>query len=166
MNDQKRHPLREPMVWVVIALPLAAVVASIWLVILSSRGGSIDSVADHVQRTGQIQVTDLGPDERAVQLKLAAVLQSEEGVLRVFPVGDGFRRDEPLRLQLLHPYSEEADQLVALQPDEMGWHATHALDPGHDWNLQLGDAAGTWRLRGRLPRGQHAAHLGPALEAK
>jgi hypothetical protein len=166
MDEQRRHPLREPMVWLVIALPLAAVIASVWLVILSSRGGSIDSVADEVQRTGQIQTTDLGPDERAAQLKLGAVLQSEEGALRVFPVGEGFRRDEPLRLQLLHPYSEDADQVIVLEPDKLGWHAAHALDAGHDWNLQLGDEAGSWRLRGRLPRGQHAAHLGPALEAK
>lgn len=166
MNDQRRHPLREPMVWLVIALPLAAVIASIWLVVLSSRGGSIDSVADEVRRTGQIQTTDLGPDERAAQLKLGAVLQSEEGVLRVFPAGGEFRRGENLRLTLLHPYSEDADAVLMLVPDKLGWHAKHAPDPGHDWNLQLGDEAGSWRLRGRLPRGQHAAHLGPALEAE
>ena len=166
MNDKRRHALREPMVWLVIALPLAAVVASIWLVVLSSRGGSIDSVADEVQRTGQIQTTDLGPDERAAQLKLGAVLQSEEGMLRVFPAGGEFHRGENLRLTLLHPYSEDADQVLTLVPDKLGWHAEHAPDAGHDWNLQLGDEAGSWRLRGRLPRGQHAAHLGPALEAK
>lgn len=166
MNDKRRHALREPMVWLVIALPLAAVVASIWLVVLSSRGGSIDSVADEVQRTGQIQTTDLGPDERASQLKLGAVLQSEEGMLRVFPAGGEFRRGENLRLTLLHPYSKDEDQVLTLVPDKLGWHAEHAPDPGHDWNLQLGDEAGSWRLRGRLPRGQHAAHLGPALEAK
>src|SRR3546814_13265794 len=51
-----------------------------------------------------------------------------------------------------------------MAPDALGWHAELALDASHDWNLQLGDEAGTWRLRGRLPRGQHAAHLGPALE--
>lgn len=166
MNDKRRHALREPMVWLVIALPLAAVVASIWLVVLSSRGGSIDSVADEVQRTGQIQTTDLGPDERASQLKLGAVLQSEEGMLRVFPAGGEFHRGENLRLTLLHPYSKDEDQVLTLVPDKLGWHAEHAPDPGHDWNLQLGDEAGSWRLRGRLPRGQHAAHLGPALEAK
>lgn len=164
MNDQHRHPLREPVVWLVIALPLAAVIASIWLVVLSSRGGSIDSVADEVQRTGQIQTTDLGPDERAVRLKLGAVLQSEAGMLRVFPAGGDFRRGENLRLTLLHPYSEDADQVLTLLPDKLGWHVEHAPDPGHDWNVQLGDQDGTWRLRGRLPRGQHAAHLGPALD--
>ncbi len=166
MDDKQRHPLREPIVWLVIALPLAAVVASLWLVVLSSRGGSIDSVADQVQRTGQIQTTDLGPDERAAQRKLGAVLQSDEGVLRVFPAGGRFDRSQALRLTLLHPQDEDADVVLALQPDKLGWHVEHAPDTAHDWNVQLGDAAGTWRLRGRLPRGQHATHLGPALEAK
>src|SRR3546814_14371009 len=53
-----------------------------------------------------------------------------------------------------------------MAPDALGWHAELALDASHDWNLQLGDEAGTWRLRGRLPRGQHAAHLGAALETQ
>jgi len=166
MNDthDKRHPLREPMVWLVIALPLAAVIASIWLVVASSRGGSVDSVADEVQRTGQIQVTDLGPDERAAQLKLGAVLQADAGRLRVFPAGGTFRRDAPLQLTLLHLYSEDSDEVLTLQPDKLGWSVEHAPDASHDWNLQLTDPSGSWRLRGRLPRGQHATHLGPALE--
>lgn len=168
MNEkhERRHPLREPMVWLVIALPLASVLASVWLIVASLRGGSVDSVADEVQRTGQIQTTDLGPDALAAQLKLGAVLQSEEGMLRVFPAGGEFRRDGNLRLALLHPYSEDADQVLTLLPDTLGWHVEHAVDPGHDWNVQLGDEAGTWRLRGRLLRDRHATHLGPALEAK
>jgi len=35
----------------------------------------------------------------------------------------------------------------------------------HDWKLQLSDADERWRLRGRLPKGQQAAHLEPALQA-
>src|SRR3546814_3528095 len=41
-----------------------------------------------------------------------------------------------------------------MAPDALCWQAELALDASHDWNLQLGDEAGTWRLRGRLPRGQ------------
>lgn len=166
MDGKHRHALREPMVWLLIALPLAAVIGSVWLVVVAVRGGSDDVVADVVQRTGQIQTTDLGPDQRAAQLHLGAVLQSEGGMLRVFPAGGVFQRGKPLRLVLLHPHSEDADQVLTLLPDELGWHAEHAADAGHDWNLQLGDEPGSWRLRGRLPRGQHAAHLGPALDAK
>src|SRR3546814_2799914 len=54
-DDKRRHPLREPMIWLVIALPLAAVLGGIWMMVLSSRSGSIDSVSDDVQRTGKIQ---------------------------------------------------------------------------------------------------------------
>ena len=61
MNNKRRHPLREPMVWLVIALPLAAVIASIWLVVLSMRGGSFDAVADVVPRTWDPRWT---PSER------------------------------------------------------------------------------------------------------
>lgn len=177
--SERRHALREPMVWLLIALPLAAVISSIWLMVLSSRGGSIDSVADDVQHTGQIQTTDLSPDERASQLKLSAVLQSENGMLRVFPASGDFRRGEPLQLKLLHPHEQDADKLLTLTPDELGWQVKYTADPGHDWNLQLtnvpdsGNAKtvdakndGSWRLRGRLPQGQHAAHLGPALDAQ
>lgn len=165
-EKRDRPALREPMVWLLIALPLAAVVASIWLVVVSMRGGSIDSVRDEVQRTGQIQTTDLGPDERAAQLHLGAVLQSQGDMLRVFPTQGGFQRGKPLRLVLLHPQSEDADKVLTLLPDDLGWHVKHSIDPSHDWNLQLGDPPGSWRLRGRLPRGQHAAHLGPALDAQ
>src|SRR3546814_1698057 len=120
-DDKRRHPLREPMIWLVIALPLAAVLGGIWMMVLSSRSGSIDSVSDDVQRTGQIQTTDLGPDARAAQLKLGAVLQSEEGVLRVSPAGGEFRRGEPLRLHVLHPYEADADQVISMTPDALGW---------------------------------------------
>ena len=48
MNDprepaRKRSPWREPMVWLVIGLPLASVVAGVGLVIVASRSGSSDS---------------------------------------------------------------------------------------------------------------------------
>src|SRR3546814_1227870 len=65
VDDKHRHPLREPMIWLVIALPLAAVLGGIWMMVLSSRSGSIDSVSDDVQRTGKIQTTDLGQIGRA-----------------------------------------------------------------------------------------------------
>src|SRR3546814_13279676 len=110
------------MIWLVIALPLAAVLGGIWMMVLSSRSGSIDSVSDDVQRTGKIQTTDLGPDERAAQLRLGAVLQSEEGVLRVFPAGGACSRGAPLRLHVLPPYQADADQVVPAAPTARGSH--------------------------------------------
>ena len=166
-----RPARKEPMVWLVILIPALSVVASIALLIAASRSsGNNDVGVDKVQRTGQIQVADIGPDARAMELKLGAVLQSEDGILRVFPAGGTFLRSQPLYLQLLHPNRQDDDVALILQPDELGWHVDHVTDPGNDWNVQLSDAAApnndSWRLRGRLPRGQRATHLGPALDAK
>ena len=164
---EPRRTWKEPMVWLVVVLPALAVIASIALLVTASRSsGNNDMVADKVQHTGQIQDADIGPDTRAMDLKLGAVLQSEDGMLRVFPAGGDFLLSQPLKLQLLHPNRQDDDVSLTLLPDELGWHVKHAADTGHDWNLQLSDPAGTWRLRGRLPRGQRATHLGPALDAK
>ena len=165
-NDADRRPAwREPMLWLVAGVPLVAVVGGIWLVVVASRGGSVDAVTDDVRRTGQMQVADLGPDARAGELRLGAVFQVFGEQLRVFPVSGSLPRGEPLVLTLLHPQRQAADRTVELVPDDDGWHAEAPLDTGHDWIVHLADTGGTWRLRGRLPAGQHAAHLAPSLDA-
>ena len=68
---------KEPMVWLVWGLPLASVVAGLWLVVTAVRAGGADPVIDDVQRVSQIQTTDLGPDE-ALRLRDAGTIQSFE----------------------------------------------------------------------------------------
>lgn len=162
MSD-KRPAWREPMVWLIAALPLAAVVGGITMLVVSIRAGNTDAVADDVQRTAQIQTADLGPDERAQQRHLGAVLRVGKDAVQVFAAGGDLPRSQPLQLSLLHPTQRAKDQTVELAPDEQGWHAPLALDATHDWNLMLTDTTGEWRLRGRLPHGQRAAHLGPSI---
>lgn len=164
MQKPERSGWREPMVWLVVGLPLASVIAGLWLVVVASQGGSHDLVTDQVQRTGQIQTADLSPDARAAELRLGAVVQADDGMLRVFPAGGRFVREAPLRLTLLHPQHQAADRSIDLVPDTMGWHAEAALDGDHDWIVHLTDQDSSWRLRGRLPKGQRAAHLGPSLQ--
>ena len=165
-DDERRRPAwREPMVWLVAGVPLVALVGGLWLVVVAGRDGSVDAVTDDVRRTGQMQVADLGPDARAAELRLGAVFQVFEGQLRVFPVSGNLPRGEPLSLTLLHPRRQAADRTVELVPGDDGWHAEAPLDATHDWIVHLADARGTWRLRGRLPAGQQAAHLAPSLDA-
>ncbi len=160
----KRSGWREPMVWLVAGLPLAAVIGSLWLVYEAVRSGNDDAVYDQVQRTGQAQVADLDADARAAELKLGAVVQIDDATLHVFPAGGAFVRSEPLQMTLLHPQHQASDRSVYLQPDPTGWHADLDLDDSHDWIVHVTDEKTTWRLRGRLPKGQRAAHLGPSLQ--
>lgn len=165
---KREQPLwKIPVLWLVVGLPLASVVAGVALVVLSMRAGPVDAVPEEVQRVSQIQTADLGPDEVAQREGLSAVVRIEDGVAEVIPVAGGFARDEPLHLHLAHPVHAERDREFTLQPAGAGWRAaTETLEHDHDWILRLTPADGRWRLRGRLPAGQHAARLatGTALE--
>ena len=160
-----RSPWREPMVWLVTALPIASVIAGVSLLVISVRNGSTDAVADPVQRTAQIQVSDLGPDERAQQLHLTAIVRIGTGLVEVLPVTGDFDHRAPLHIALRHPTLASADRELLLQPTELGWRGNIDLADTHDWNLQVTGDDGQWRLRGRMPKGQLAAHLKPAVES-
>ena len=165
-SNKARPPWREPMVWLIAALPLASVIAGIWLLVVAVRSGGADTVADPVQRTAQIQVSDLGPDERAQQLQLTAIVRVGTGLVEVLPVTGDFDHGAPLRIALRHPTLANADRELLLQPTELGWRGKIDLDGSHAWNLQVTADDGAWRLRGRLPTGQLAAHLKPAIESR
>lgn len=164
--DGKRPMWREPMLWLVAGLPLASVIAGIALVVTASRNGGSDAIADPVRRTAQIQVVDLGPDARAQQLRLSAVVRIDKGLLEVLPVTGAFQRAAPLRMALRHPARAALDREIVLQPGELGWRAATTIDATHDWNVQLAPPDGAWRVQGRLPKGQRAAHLKPALSER
>lgn len=165
---QEQGSTRNPVLWLVIGLPIASVVAGVGLVVIALRSGSTDAVIDTVQRTAQIQVTELGPDERARSLKLAAVLRVDKKALELLPVDGGFGegtvgRDQTLTLTLSHPSESVQDRTLQLQPSELGWRAPIDLPLDHDWLLQLTPTDGAWRLRGRLHAGELAAYMRPSL---
>ena len=163
MNDTNtsRPAWREPLVWLVFGIPAIAVVALLWMLFIAAGPGSTDSVDTTVKRTAQIQVADLGPDESAARLRLAALLRIDGKELEVLPLHAGFDTAKPLKLALRHPTRAELDHEVLMQPTATGWRAPLDLDLSHDWTLQLAPQDGRWRLQGRLPRGQLSARLQP-----
>ena len=158
-------PWRQPIIWLVVLLVAAAVAGGVIMVRVAGSDGPMDAVPDAVQRTGQAQQADLGPDARAASRQLSAIVRvdAKAGAVEVLPVSGDFDRARPLRLQLHHPLRAAADLSLALAPTELGWRAEADIARGHDWNLQLAPADGAWRLRGRLPRGQLAARVHPAV---
>jgi hypothetical protein len=152
------------MLWLIAGLPAASVVAGIGLVAAAIVSGGADVVNDEVQRTAQIQVTELGPDERAHSLRLSALLRIDGDMLEVFPVSGEFARDRPLTLTLEHPSATAQDRTVSLRPSAQGWRIAFDAARSHDWLLRLEpEHSSEWRLRGRLGADRHACYLGPAL---
>lgn len=164
-DDKKRPFWREPMMWLVLGLPAASVVAGVILVSLAARDSS-DSVGDVVTRTAQIQVSDLSPDARARDLRLSAIVRVDEGFLEVLPVTGEFQRQQPLRLVLRHPTLAASDLELRADPSDNGWRAETGLALDHDWKLELMPEGMAWRLQGRLPAGQRAAHVKPAISGE
>ncbi len=162
-SSRHRPAWREPMVWLITALPAAVLVAGISTLVIAIRAGGDDALPDAVRRTAQIQVADLDMDARAQALDLAALLRVDGDALDVLPVSGAIDRAAPLRLRLHHPTAAAGDRDVVLMPTAHGWHASHALDGRHDWRLELGPDDAQWRLVGRLPARQRAARLSPAL---
>ncbi len=162
MNAKK--PLwRIPVMWLVIGLPLASIVAGVGLVIIAMRAGGADTVNDEVQRMSQVQTTDLGPDAAAHKRGLSAVLRIEDGVVEVLPATGEFERDAPLRIVLGHPIRAAEDVRLELPATATGWRIEAPIDPAHDWTVEALPADGSWRLHGRLPKQQHATRLAPSL---
>ncbi len=161
----RQSPWREPMVWLMVGLPAASVVAGIGLLVVALRSGGADTVRDDVQRTAQVQVSELGPDARAQTMKLSAVLRLEDSSLEVLPVNGEFARSEGLILTLSHPTDATQDRELILQPTELGWHAGTDARASHDWIAELVPIDRQWRMRGRLKAGQRAARMGAALRA-
>jgi uncharacterized protein len=160
-NDTSRPAWREPLVWLVFGIPAIAVVALLWMLFIAAGPGSTDSVDPAVKRTAQIQVADLGPDEAAARLNLAALLRIDGKELEAIPLQAGFDTAKPLMLALRHPTRADLDHRLLMQPTATGWRAPLELDLSHDWTLQLEPQDRHWRLQGRLPRGQSSARLQP-----
>ena len=160
-----RPAAREPMLWLVVALPVFAVVAGIATLVLALRSGGADAVPSQVRRTAQIQVADLSADQLALRAKLRATLQVDvgTGALELRLLGAAASPPPTLRLDLVHPLHAEADRSLILVASGSTWHGR--IDPArtHAWNLRLVSIDASWRLIGRLEREAAQATLRPAL---
>ena len=158
------RPSRNPMVWLMIGLPLAAVVAGLTTLYIAVASGGSDAIPEEVRRTAQVQTVELGADEAAAKRKLTAVLSLQEDAVEVLPATGDFDRGKPLVLLLQHPIEAAKDVSLTLSPTAAGWRAEAKVAVDHAWRVRLGDADETWRIRGRLPSGQRGTLLQPALD--
>lgn len=167
MEVKKTKAYREPMVWLVFGLPALVVVAGITTLVIAIKTSDGGDVTDQVQRTAQIQQTDLGPDARAQDMGLRVLLRESAGRIEVLPMAGNFPSGQSLRLVAEHPTDRAQDRAVILQPnaDKSGWLSKDAFEAArtHAWKFTLTPGNEQWRLRGRMPKEQSAIVLLPAL---
>lgn len=147
---QKRPWYREPMVWMLILFPGAAVIGgaiTIYLAVTTSDGLVVD---DYYQRGKAINL-DLAREQVAAEQQLRADISFNLQDGRVQLTLSSTRHDYPdtLRLAVLHPTRPGHDQRLLLQPvaDNVYRGAIEPLHNGH-WYLQV--ETDEWRLQGRM----------------
>jgi hypothetical protein len=142
---------REPLVWLIVAFPLTAVIAgffTLYLAIISKDGMVVD---DYYQKGKEINQS-LARDVAAAQHGLRAGVQldaAKQEVVVQLSAAKGQHLPDRLELRWLHATRAGFDrtQLLTRSPDGNYHVAFPALAPGH-WYVQI--EAQDWRLQGSL----------------
>lgn len=147
---ETRRWYREPWVWLLIALPMSAVIGgmiTIYLAVTSSDGLVVD---DYYKRGKTINL-ELARDQAAARYELEALVRidSQSGQVNVKLDSRDHLQPEYVRLLLLHPTRAGYDQHVMLEPDGEGVYrgAVSPVSPA-SWHVQL--ETDDWRLAGRV----------------
>ncbi len=139
---------REPWPWLLMSLPLTAVIAGVATVIIAFQTADGLVVGDYYKAGLAINQT-LARDDVARAAQLAATFKSEGGVLMLRLDGRLPVYPKQLLLTLAHPTRQGMDQTLTLQHAGGGrYRAVMPVMPAGKWHAQLVDAASTWRLSG------------------
>ena len=149
-DTSKRHWSREPWVWLLIALPLTAVIAgmvTLYLAVTSSDG----LVVDDYYRRGKAINRDLARDQAAAAYQLHATIDYAAATshFTLALQAQDYKLPQAIRLSVLHPTMAGRDQVVSLAHLGAGQYqgAVASLARGN-WYVQL--EADDWRLSGTL----------------
>jgi uncharacterized protein len=166
MAETKRW-YAEPWVWLLIALPMSAVVGgmiTIYLAVTTSDGLVVD---DYYNRSKAINM-DLARDRAAASHELRARIDLDRDNRRILLSLDSRDNLQPaqVRFSLLHPTRPGNDQIILLQSVGEGVYAGVLQKPLHDGNWYVQLEADDWRLSGslRTPRDSMVV-LAPATAA-
>ncbi len=164
-NGRGRPWYREAWAWAVLAIPGAAVLMGIVMVMLAVRSDD-GLVADDYYKQGLAINQVIDRQERARALGIAATVTFT-------PAHDGVRvalagRVAPsanVRLLLVHPTRAGLDQAVELDPQPGGGLAGKLVPPGAGrWRLVLEDRAAGWRVSGVWHTSEATVALGAVSE--
>jgi uncharacterized protein len=166
MNDGKRRKAwQEPMVWLMLGIPAATLVAGFYTLYLAQSSGPLDSVQASVQRVGKAQVSDSAADAAATRNDFRAELhidrQNPHWQLKLSTVPERLA-SAPIDVFFVHANDASRDVRVRLLSGRGQMPASLRFTPQQ---IVLTDQAGTWRLVGRY-HASGAISLTPALSTR
>ncbi len=149
-----------PLMWFVVGLPLAVVVAGFVTLAIAIRSSDV-VVRDDFRKEGLAIYADPGRDAAAAALGAAAALtvDAASGSIRVeLSVARG-QLPDALVVVLSHATRAEYDRMVTLRLADGAYSGhTAALPPGH-WYVEVTPPERGWRLRGDFRDAADAVRL-------
>lgn len=147
---------REFWLWFVLAPLIAVVLGSLVTIVIAGRVPPL--VVDDFSRIPLTVERNFARDRRAGELRLSAEVEFAEsppGMVRVTLAGAA---PEEIQLEIIHPTRDDRDQRLLLRRAAEGYSARAETPTGRVY-LQIGDAAGTWRLTGERRPGEPRVRL-------
>lgn len=149
--DTEPHRLwwKEPMVWLIGGLPLAAVVAGIATVMIAAHDPDSLVNEKHVKQGMAVVAPESAAEARAAALGIGAKLSLQDGRIQVAVMGGVGTPPASLRLSLVHPTQSGMDQVLVLrQAGGLTYTASlaHPVTGKREFILESED--GAWRLSG------------------
>lgn len=141
---------RHPWVWLLIALPLSAVIGgiiTIYLAVTTSDGLVVDDYYRHGKAINRVLARDRAAAERGLEARIALDAVNNRVAVQLAARDAGL--PDALTLSFLHPTTQGHDQQIQLARtgDDRYSGQFEDLRRG-DWHLQL--EAVDWRLSGRI----------------
>lgn len=148
MIDKKSSWRSEPMVWLLIALPLSAVLASAVTIWIANHHADTLVKEDYVKEGFAVRQAS-ERDRLAANLGLSAKVNILPGGLSIDLTGHAHPLPERLALTLAHPTDPNQDMVVSLQSEREGHYtANFAEIPSGKRHLELAPLDKSWRLAG------------------
>lgn len=149
MLEKKTTWRSEPMVWMLIALPLTAVIASGVTIWFAATNADTLVTEEHV-KDGLAVSQVLDRDRRAAELGISAGLDAAPGRLTLHLQGRLASAPKSLVLTLSHPSDPLRDMVLLLESSgDSTYSANYAAIPAGKRHLELAPADKAWRITGQ-----------------
>lgn len=134
--------------WLLMLGPFAVVVAGFVTMWISFTGADA-LVVDDYYKQGKAINQDLRRDRVAATLGLGFSLRYDAASDKLIGGMRGLTNELPLTLMLIHPTVPQKDKRMIVKPNSQGeFSIVLPLLERANWQVQIEDAARTWRLQG------------------
>ncbi|WP_430387709.1 hypothetical protein [Dyella sp. 20L07] len=148
--NRTRSSWREPMVWMLVGLPLASVAIGFALLFAAVSPGREDmETVGKVTKVGKLLVSAQASKSATEVETKGLVLRMKGDMIEALPTDGEFPRGGKLILTLVSSSPTEEGRSYQLVPSELGWRGVGSLDGDHDWMVQLAPDNASWLLHGR-----------------